>query len=569
MTKIVSVQSMRKIEAAADAAGETYAMMMEQAGQAAADCAKVLLEGLTEPRVTVLVGPGNNGGDGLVAGRLLAQDGTVEVRFYLLTRREDTDPNFKAVQDAGLFIAYAEDDRDQRVLRNMVGSADLVVDALFGIGVKLPLRSDAAKVLRSVNQVLHELRTASAETTFTTPAMTDAFPRTVSPVVLAIDCPSGLDCDSGELDKNTIYADATITFIAAKPGLLTFPGAEAVGDLHTAPLKIPELKELNGEPWTLADSAAVRALLPTRPVNSHKGTYGKALIVAGSVNYMGAAGLAAQSAYRVGAGLVTVGAPQPVIQVLAARLAEPTWLLLPHDMGVVAEAAAKIILEEANDYTALLLGPGFGRENTTRDMLRKLFEDATESIHRAQREIGFQTTETVREKQKNSEQQTQLPPLVIDADALNLLSELEQWWTRLPKNTILTPHPGEMARLAGVETSDIQANRTALALEKAAAWGVVVVLKGAHTLIASPEGRLAVLPFKNPALAKAGTGDVLAGVIVGLLAQGLTPYDAALAGGYLHGLAGQIATEWINARSVVASDVVETLSDALDLVEGA
>lgn len=574
MIPVVTVEHMRRIEAAADASGISYDTMMENAGRAAAQRAFALIEHLDKPRVTVLVGGGNNGGDGLVAGRYLAENQNVEVRFYLLSRRDpNDDANFKAVQERGLFIAYAEDDRGQRVLRQMAASADLLLDALFGIGVRLPITGDAAKVLRAVNQALQERRSARPPEWTALSTQPQRQTRLARPRVLAIDCPSGLDCDTGELDGSAIAADETITFIAAKPGLLTFPGAQAVGRLSVATCGVStQLDAMQEATEYLVTAETVRELLPARPANSHKGTYGKAMIVAGSVNYNGAPALAARAAYRVGAGLVTVGAPAPVVSAISGSLPEPTWLLLPHDMGVVAESAAPLILEQTHGYQSLLLGPGWGQEDTTGDMLAALLEQpadvAASSRRRKQRVIGF-LAGAADDPDDDEPETVDLPPLVLDADALNLLAKRENGWRLLPANSILTPHPAEMGRLCHTDTHTVQADRWRIARERAEEWNVVVMLKGAHTVIAAPDGRLAVLPFKSDALATAGTGDVLAGIICGLLAQGSAPFEAALAAGYLHGLAGELAAERSgSSRGVVASDVVDTIPQALAIIEG-
>lgn len=536
MIKVVSVASMRRIEAAADASGLSYGQMMENAGRAAAARALSILaeRGDADARVTVLVGPGNNGGDGLVAGRVIAEQSPALVRFYLLKKRNEDDPHLRAVRDMGLLVADSQDDQRYRVLHHMVGSAHLLIDALFGIGIRLPLQGEAARLLQNVQRALNELRAIPPETLTINPA--EPAPGASNlPYILAIDCPSGLDCDTGDIDKNALPADETVAFIAAKPGLLTFPGAAAVGKLTVAPIGVPEdLPELQNEPFTLVDADAVRERLPQRPLNSHKGTYGKALIVAGSGNYVGAPGLAAHAAYRAGAGLVTVAAPQHVITSLSVRLFEPTWLpLIPED-------APQKLADALPQFDAALLGPGWGQAGSTRDLLSYLLNGDHASF----------------------------PPLVIDADGLNLLAQIGEWWKRLPANTILTPHPGEMARLSGLDTGAVQKDRWALAANKAAEWNVILVLKGAHTLIASPDGRVAALPFKTDALAKAGTGDVLAGVLAGMLAQGLSPFDAAVVGGYLHGLAGEQAAKATgSARSVLAGDVIDNLGTAFRLLE--
>jgi ADP-dependent NAD(P)H-hydrate dehydratase / NAD(P)H-hydrate epimerase len=567
MLKVASTELMRKIEAAADAGGYSYADMMQAAGRAAADRARELLAQLpegTQAGVTVLVGPGNNGGDGLVAGLLLAQETGTLVRFYLLKRREDDDPVFKPVREAGLFVAHAEDDQRYRVLTNMVASANIVIDALFGIGFKPPFRDEVVKIMRAIRAALNEGgEEEEVERINPTQARTSARP--LRPFILAIDSPSGLDTDTGALDPNTLHADETITFIAAKPGLLTFPGASSVGKLTIAPIGIPNnLPELRESKYAVMTVDAARDLLPARPADANKGTFGKALIAAGSVNYTGAPALSARAAYRAGTGLVTVAAPIPVVEVLAANNLEMTWLLLPHDMGVIAADAAALVRKEAANYSALLLGPGMGREKTTREFLISLLSGSSKAPAKP-RPIGF----GARADERHSDDEAKLPPLVIDADGLNLLSEIENWPSLLPPNTILTPHPGEMGRLAGIETADVQARRWDIAAEKAVEWKVILLLKGAHTLVANPNGEVVALPFKTPALATAGTGDVLAGIIVGLLAQGMKPFDAALLGGTWHALAGeQVAKQRGTARGVVAGDVLEAIGAAALVLEG-
>jgi len=566
MPKIVTVEQMRAIEQASDKKGHTYADMMELAGRAVAERVQVLLAGRPEPRVAVLVGPGNNGGDGLVAARVLAQAiDDASVAALLLAARGADDPVFSAARDAGVFIATAADDQAGgfRVLQNLVGNADVVIDALFGTSLRLPIKGDAAKVLQAAARALVVRRAERPRAAYITPAEPGENWADDGPFVVAVDCPSGLDCDTGELDKLTLRAHETITFAAAKPGLLAFPGAEAVGVLHVADIGLPDnLPELNDIPLTLVDAAIVGQFLPERPIGGHKGTFGKAMVVAGSLNYTGAAYLAAHAAYRVGAGLVTVAAPQIIIPTLAGMLPEATWLLLPHDMGVINEPAVKVLRKEIDGYSALLLGPGWGREPVTGDFLRELLQPK-EEIRRS-RAIGFVPIAPQEEDVPGAE----LPPLVIDADGLNLLASFEDWPGLVPPGTILTPHPGEFARLTGLEIDDVQANRLALAGEKAAEWGCTVVLKGAFTVIAAPDGRIAVLPFASAALASAGTGDVLAGAIVGLRAQGLQPFEAAVAGSWLHGLAGLRAAELLETTaSVTAGDVLELLPEAVAQAE--
>jgi NAD(P)H-hydrate epimerase len=568
LIKIVSVETTRAIEAAADAGGLSYDGLMQNAGRATADrILKALAEHAPadQARVTVLVGSGNNGGDGLVAARLVAAESDALVRCYLLKRRDEADPQLKAARDAGLFIANAEDDQRYRVLFNMVASTHVLVDALFGIGIRLPLQGEAQKLLRQVHAALEAARETTPESVIV-PAATTQRVQLAGPYIIAVDVPSGLNADTGEADTLTIPADETVTFIAAKPGQFLFPGAAAVGTLVVAPIGVsPDVDGLKDEPQTLMSADAARLLLPERKPGSHKGTFGKALIVAGSVNYTGAPSLSAEAAYRIGAGLVTVAAPAPVVTTIAGHLREATWILLPHDMGVIALSAADVVRKELSRYDALLIGPGMGREATTGMMLDSLLR-APGGSQPKRRSIGFGPAPTDTQPTESSEPEP-FPALVIDADGLYLLSQIEGWWKRLPPNTVITPHPGEMAQLTGLSVKEVEADRWNLARSKAAEWNVIVLLKGAHTVVAAPDGRLTVLPFKTAALSTAGTGDVLAGMITGLLAQGLQPYDAAIAGGYIHGLSGQLSEEEVGSRATIAGDIVSyALPQALALL---
>jgi NAD(P)H-hydrate epimerase len=575
MIKIATVEEMRAIEAAADKAGVSYAQMMDNAGRAVANRVKQIVAEFPEPRVAVLVGPGNNGGDGLVAGRLIAEETKATVTFFLVQPRDESDENFAKVRAANLLVVDAPTDSEQgyRVLRTMIANADVIIDALLGTGSKLPLRGEIEKVMRQVHKALSDREEDRPRPNFVTPER-PSIDTARRPIIVAVDLPTGLNADTGELDKNALYADETITFEAAKPGHVTFSGRDAVGVLHVAPLSLPEkFPPRDNIKRTLVDARSVRRLLPERPASANKGTFGKALIVAGSLNYIGAPALAAQAAYRVGAGLVTVAAPQPVIPAIANHIVEATWLLLPHDMGVINEAAVTLLRKEMPRYTSMLVGPGLTQEDATREFMQALLVREKKSA-RSQRRLGFvpsgEAVSTVDEKDNEK-----LPPLVVDADGLNLLSTMDEWWTRLPARTILTPHPGEMSRLAKIEGDDkrsateiVQSDRLGLAASSAAKWNCIVVLKGAHTVVADPDGRVSVIPFANAALARAGTGDVLAGAIVGYLAQGLDPFDAAVTAAYVHGYAGELAANYVGTKaSVVAGDVVSTLADAISAVE--
>lgn len=544
MVKLLTVSQIRQIEVDADANGFSYAQMMDNAGYATARHAMYMLRDLTDtPRITILVGKGNNGGDGLVAGKYLAESGDYEVRFYVLSRLDETYYPYREVVAQGLFIAYAEDDRDGRVLRHMIASADLIIDALIGIGVRLPLSGELVRILRLTKQAIRERQAELAHPPIIYPIKPNYLSSSSRvPRILAVDCPSGVDCDTGDVDDHTLKADVTITFIAPKVGLVKYPAADFVGDLIIAPIGIPNtLASTKQEGIDFITGHMVKTYLPPRPSNSHKGTFGSVLIIGGSANYIGAMYLASLGALRAGAGLVTVAAPQPVVDKLAGNIPEPTWLPLKHVDGMASPDSIPIILHQIKSYQSVLIGPGIGQADVTKQFMTELFQ-ALVSEPMLTSSLKF----------------------VVDADGLNILSGVDAWWELLPENTIITPHPGEMGRLCQLTSQEVQINRWALTSEKTKKWHTITLLKGAHTVIASPEGDLSVLPFKNDALATAGTGDILAGLIAGLLASGAPPYQSAVAGGFIHGLAGQIAQQHHqDGRSVIAHDILDCIPQAL------
>lgn len=563
--KLVTVEQMKSLEQRSDAAGHDYATMMERAGHAVASVVRDRAP--VGASVLVLVGPGNNGGDGLVAARYLHGWG-FRTEVYIWRRNDGgEDPNLDIVRELDIPLTWADGEAEHARLAEGVQRCDVVIDALLGTGVTGPLRGGLPELLGVVRQqVRARRRLTAAPAPVRNPAAPPAGERGLSrPLVVAVDVPSGLDSDSGAIDERALPADLTVTLACPKRGQYAFPGAEYVGELLVADIGIdPALaRDLPDDAAAaVADAAGVAALLPERPASSHKGTYGRALIVAGSTNYVGAACLAAQAAYRVGAGLVTLAVPEAIYPIVAAKVTEPTFLVLPHDMGVLVPDALRVLAPRLGEYEALLVGPGLGREPKTRELVAALLARKGATRHA----IGFAPTPTRREEQPPS-----LPPMVVDADALNLLAEIDGWWEGLTGPAILTPHPGEMARLStgrdpspclGVDA--IQRDRLGVARDAARRWGQVVVLKGAYTVVATPEGAVTVIPFANAALATAGTGDVLAGAIVGFLAQGLAPRDAAVCGAYLHGLAGEMWSRRTARAGMLAGDLLPLLPEALE-----
>lgn len=536
--KVFAVSEMVAAEKAADAAGVSYAQMMESAGQAVAEAimARYSMAGM---RVLVLVGPGNNGGDGLVCGRYLAQAGA-DVAFYLSKPRDPaTDANYAQIQQMGLFAVEAGFDQRFRVLRTRLSVSDLVVDALLGTGVTRPIGGDLAKLMRQFqagveerHTFLHEqpgLRLVSLDFNAETRRRREGF---LLPVV-AVDCPSGLNCDTGALDALAVPADLTVTFAGPKRGHFIFPGAAACGELVVADIGIsPDLPPVQEVMVEVATAFLAHALLPPRPKDGHKGSFGKVLIAAGCDQYRGAPVLAAKGAFRAGAGLVALATPDVVRQTAVVALPEATYPPIAAEKVLAAETAVQL-LPTLPQYDALLVGPGLGQ--TAVEFLSTLLT----APH--------------------------LPPLIVDADGLNGLAQLPDWPRLLPPDAVLTPHPAEMARLMGIPLADLLArDRVEVAQTQARAWRQVVLLKGAYTVVAAADGRVTILPFANPVLAVGGSGDVLSGLIVALLGQGVRPYAAAILGGYLHGAAAAL---YPGDTGLLAGEIADLVPQAIRLLK--
>lgn len=533
--KLVTVAEMRAIEKEADERGISYRQMMETAGLGLAEVIQSLNVFEEPPKVMALVGSGNNGGDALVALSALARIGW-GVEAYLVRPRPAEDSLASQLAQLGGKVTSLADDPGFDHLGDALASAKILIDGVLGTGIQLPLKDEVARAL--------------------------AFVRNFEPLpqVVAVDCPSGMDCDSGEVAPECIPADITVCMAAVKMGMMKFPAFQYLGAVETVPLGLPEdLPAWNAITKEVITSDDVRKALPERPLNAYKGSFGTALIAAGSINYTGAALLAGKAAYRVGAGLVQMAVPGPLHMALAGHLPEATWLLLPNEMGVIASSAVEVLSKGFERATAFLIGPGFGAEDTTGEFVRKLIEK--KAPHRGKAAIGF--VSTGREVAPDVKE-TRLPPMVVDADGLRHLARIPDWHSLLPAPAVLTPHPGEMSALTGVPVAEIQADRQTIASTWACKWGHVVVLKGALTVIASPDGRMAVSPIATPALARAGTGDVLSGIVVGLRAQGLDAYEAACAGVWIHGQAGMAAEEkWGTSACVLAGDLLDVIPDVL------
>lgn len=529
---VVTSQQMQAAEKAADAAGLSYEQMMENAGQAVARVIETEFD-LSQARSLILVGPGNNGGDGLVMARYLAQAGA-KVTIYPWRRKTEGDRNWDLLDHSGI-ECLLEEDAARPGLRALLEGVTIIVDALLGTGVSRPIEGDLGDLLNQVKTAVLARRVPRPGNIIEPPY--PQFNSERGPVVVAVDLPSGLNSNTGAVDPHTLPADITVTLAAVKRGHVLLPGADVVGRLVVADIGITADYYPNDVTLEMATASKVMSMLPVRRASSHKGTFGTALLVTGSRHYTGAAILSGQAAGRIGAGLVTMAPPEAIYPIVAASLAEATYWPLPHHQGQISPEAVKPLKEALPKADALLVGPGLGHSEATTHFLTGLL----------------------------SHPET-LPPLILDADALNILAEQPEWWRLLPPDSILTPHPGEMARLSGKTTPDVQAERLDLAVQMAAQWEQIVLLKGAYTVIAAPHGRAMVMPFANPAMAKAGAGDVLAGAITGLRAQRLPPFEAAVAGAYLHGLAGELARDSLGVMSVVAGDLIDFLPAATALL---
>ena len=516
--KLVTVEEMRAMERAAIEAGSSEAQLMEEAGLSSAQEAWMLLGTLEGREIVVLAGPGNNGGDGLVAARHL-HDWGAEVAVLAPRGRPD-DQNLQELTLREVAVTQGE---EAVAALPRMAQADLVVDALLGVGKGRPITAD-----EPIGEALV--------------ALADARGRSQPPKVLAIDLPTGLDADGGGVDPLTVAADVTVTFGLPKVGMYQAMGSGVVGRVQVVDIGIPA-EAMEAASLELITSRWTRESMPARPEDANKGTFGKVLVVGGCSRYRGAPALAATAAYRAGAGLVTIACPEPVIPSIAPAAAEATWLPqeAAEDGGLAGEAAVALRREWAG-FDAGVVGPGLGHTGETQALVWALLPDAGEDL---------------------------AGRVVIDADALNVLATLEDGAARTPAGAVLTPHPGEMARLLGSSVADVQANRVGAAREAAARYGCTVVLKGAHTAVADAEGRARISPFANPLLATAGSGDVLAGMIAAYLGQGLGAFEAASLGVYLHAAVGEALRTEYGDGGLLAGEIASRLPKVVrELGEG-
>lgn len=484
-------------------------VLMERAGRAVARAARDLAGGSYGRRAVVVCGKGNNGGDGLVAARHLGRSG-VRTTVVLLEDpgelREPAATNARRLEEGpGIRLRTFH----QGSLQRELARADVAVDAIFGTGFRGMPEDDWAAAIASLNEA--------------------------GVPIVAVDIPSGVHGTTGVVEGEAVRARLTVTFGSVKIGAVLMPGAEHAGIVRVIDIGFPD-DLVRPRAW-LTEPSDVAAWLPSRDPDTHKRASGVLVVVAASRAMTGAARLIAMAAGRVGTGLITVAAPEGALPQIQAGLTEPTFLPLPETAeGTVAADAVAPLLERLEAADALAMGPGL----TTND----------------------QTVAFVRETVRRSP-----VPLVLDADGLNAFTGDGSALQDRQADAVLTPHVSEFARLTGVKPRDLDADRPTHVRALAEQTGAVTLLKGSRTVIAQPGGRLLVNVTGSPALATAGTGDVLTGMIGGLLARGVLPLESAAAAAYLHGLAGVFAGRDL-AEGALAGDVLERIPEALAQVEG-
>lgn len=513
--KVVTSQEMRDIDSRTiNEIGVPGVILMENAGLAVVQVVKDVLAG--KKRVAIFVGRGNNGGDGLVVARHLAQAGYV-VNVYLLAEpgrfAGDALTNLQIVQNLHLPIKLLLSQEALTEYQGEIQHSDVIVDAIFGTGLRGAVRGFAAEAIDFIN-------------------------RNVDCPVVSIDLPSGLEADTGRAEGTCIRANHTVTMGLPKRGLLLHPGVDFTGKLTVADIGFPEevIDAQNISVNWVRERETTR-LLPTRPRDAHKGTCGHVFLIAGSVGLTGAATLASEAVLRVGAGMATLGIPESLNPIMEEKLTEVMTVPLcetdAQTLSLNAEGKIFELLQRAN---VAAIGPGLSRNSAT-----------VELVHRLCTKVEL--------------------PKVIDADGLNALAEKPELLDELGSEAILTPHPGEMARLLGCSIQEVESDRIGIPQNFAKEHGVTLVLKGAPTITASPSGEVYLNSTGNAGMATAGMGDVLTGAIAGLLAQGLNPVDAAILGVYVHGLAADIAAEKIGESGIIAGDVLRRLPEALNAIE--
>lgn len=515
MQKLVTSSQMREIDRrTVEEFKIPSIILMERAGQAVFKFIKNKFISPDNKLFFIFCGRGNNGGDGLVVARLLYKS-NAQVYVFLCGKieklRGDTKRNLDLLLPTAVKIVEVPTEKEMHLIFNSP-PPDLIIDAILGTG----LAGDVSGVTKQVIEYINSSKVP----------------------VVSVDIPSGLDADSGKILGSCVKATYTVTMGLTKTGLCVYPGADYTGEVTVADIGFPaQLLEGEDIKSNLVTRDYVKKCLGERDPNTHKGDYGKILILAGSVGYTGAAYLCAQGCIRAGAGLVTLGIPYSLNQVMEIKLTEVITLPLPEtEERTFGIKSIPPVLDFLQNCNALAIGPGISTS-------RQIFLFVKELI----KKINL--------------------PVVIDADALNVLAKDTSVFQKIKAPLILTPHPGELSRLIKISIREVQESRCEVASYAARELNCILVLKGARTVIADKEGNIFINPTGNPGMATAGVGDILTGIISAFIGQGMPPLSAAICGVYVHGRAGDIAREKVGETSLIAQDILEHLSFAFKEIE--
>ena len=485
-------------------------VLMENAGLAAASLIHENVPDLIEKKVVIVCGKGNNGGDGFVIARHLFID-RVSVDVLLLGKRRQLKADARINADIAFKMGipiHEVTENNLNAQNHLLRHCHIIVDAMFGTGLSKPAGGLYEKIIKKINSS--------------------------KKYVVAIDIPSGVDSDSGHLIGPHIKADITAALALLKRSHLLFPAAESMGEVQILDISIPhEAVEKQEIPVAWLELQDVQSLIPKRPSNTHKGEYGHTLVVAGSKGKGGAAGLTGLAALRAGAGLVTLAVPESCHQALEFNPLETMTVALPETKsGCIATKAIDAVLESLKGKNALAIGPGLSTDKETVQLLEALLPQVE-------------------------------CPLIIDADGINALGKSRKLIDQIQTETVLTPHPKEMSRLSGWSVQDILNHRIERAKEFAQEHEVTLLLKGARTLVAFADSTVLVNPTGNPGMATAGSGDVLTGLIAGLISQGMSAPSATAAGAFIHGMAGDLYVEANHEVPLIASDLLDKIPEAI------
>ena len=468
-----------------------------------------LLEEDEGKQIMIICGPGNNGGDGLALARQLTLWSKCEVKVLMAARPEKLTSDgyvyYDICNQLQIDMMQLEEDNKEEFL-NQIDHADVIVDALFGTGLKRPIVGIYEEIITRINQCSNK--------------------------VVSIDIPSGVDGLTGKVQGIAVKADSTITFMAPKLGLYLYPAISYIGELRVVDIGIPKrlIEETKVTTYSI-EREEMKALLPERPIRSNKGTFGKVLTIGGKLGMAGAITLTSKAAYQVGCGTVTAMVPKGIMEIIQNKLTEVMAIGAPDKEGRFSKLATSTLKEILHLYDVVAVGPGMGREKDHLDLIVEIL---------------------VSDK-----------PCVIDADALYFIPEVLDILKVRKAPTILTPHPGEMARLTGSSIQEILDNPLEYAINFAVKFNVITILKLEKTIIADTRGNVYINKYGNSGLAKGGSGDTLTGIITGLMAQNMDPIDAAKLGVYLQTRAADLASKVLSEYSLLASDTIQFLSKAI------